>query len=46
MRETEAQDKEGDAMTADYRQLIALQRAARELQRLALDVVNTMTDEE
>jgi len=33
-------------MTADYRQLIALQRAARDLQRLALDVVGSMTGEE
>lgn len=33
-------------MTADYRQLIALQRAARDLQRLALDVTGSMTGEE
>jgi len=33
-------------MTADYRQLIALQRAASDLQRLALDVVGSMTGEE
>jgi len=46
VRKTKAQDKEGGTMTADYRQLIALQRAARDLQRLALDAVGSMTGEE